>query len=94
MRELEIHLSKEEYSPGDTVAGTLIVRTEDDFECQGARISFRGEEVVRVAVHAGKVTIVHSDMREHTNQTIDMVWDSIIASGETRKEFSFRLPEN
>lgn len=94
MRELEILVSKEEFVPGDTVAGTLNIRTDDDFECQGAHITFRGEEVVKVVVHAGKVTIVHSDMREHANQTIDLVWDSVIASGETRKDFSFKLPEN
>lgn len=94
MRELEILVSKEEYVPGDTVRGTLIIRTDDDFECQGAQITFRGDEVVKVVVHAGKVTIVHSDMREHANHTIDLVWDSIVASGETRKDFSFKLPEN
>lgn len=94
MRELEILLSKEEFIPGDTVNGTLVVRTDDDFECQGVQITFRGDEVAKVLVHAGKVTIVHSETREHANQTLDMVWDSIIPSGETRREFSFRLPED
>ena len=94
MRELEILLSKEEFIPGDTVNGTLVIRTDDDFECQGVQITFRGDEVAKVLVHAGKVTIVHSETREHANQTLDMVWDSIIPSGETRREFSFRLPED
>lgn len=94
MRELEISVSKEQFVPGDTISGNLIVRTEDDFECQGVQITFRGDEVAKVIVHAGKVTIVHSEEREHANQIIDMVWDSIIASGETRREFSFKLPED
>ncbi|MHA2379564.1 MAG: hypothetical protein ACXADS_09805 [Candidatus Thorarchaeota archaeon] len=94
MREVEILLSNEGVVPGDTITGNVIVRTDDDFECQRAYVTLLGEEESKVAVHVGKVTAVHRDTRKHTSQIINLVADSVIPFGESRYDFSFKIPEN
>ncbi len=94
MREVEIILSKETFMPGDTVEGHVLVKTDNDFDCNGMNISFIGEERSRIVIHAGKVTIVYDDDKEHVNDQIELASSTSIPFGETRYDFSFSLPED
>ncbi|MCK4565899.1 MAG: sporulation protein [Candidatus Thorarchaeota archaeon] len=92
MRKIEIQLEDETFAPGSTVEGQVLVTCDDDFKCERLFVSLYGEEVARVVIHVGKVTIVHEDKREHVNDIKDFDDCSMIPVGETRYDFSFTLP--
>ena len=92
MRKIEIQLEDETFSPGSKVEGQVLVTCDDDFKCERLFVSLFGEEVARVVIHVGKVTIVHEDKREHVSDIKDFDDCSMIPIGETRYDFSFTLP--
>ncbi len=92
MRKIEIQLEDETFAPGSKVEGQVLVTCDDDFKCERLFVSLLGEEVARVVIHVGKVTIVHEDKREHVNDIKDFDDCSMIPIGETRYDFSFNLP--
>ncbi len=93
MRDIEIILSKETFIPGDSVEGYVLIRCDDEFKCNSINMSFLGEERTKFVVHTGKVTIVYDDDKEHFNEQIELAPASTIPFGETRYDFSFKLPE-
>lgn len=94
MRKIEIQLKDETLTPDDTVEGHVLVTCNDDFQCERLFVTLFGDEVARVVIHAGKVTIVHEDKREHVNETLDLAECLTIPLGESRYAFSFKLPSN
>lgn len=92
MRKIEIQLEDETFAPGSTVEGQVLVTCDDDFKCERLFVSLYGEEVARVVIHVGKVTIVHEDKREHVNDIQDFDDCSMIPMGESSYDFSFTLP--
>ncbi|MGY5872350.1 MAG: hypothetical protein RTV72_08905 [Candidatus Thorarchaeota archaeon] len=80
--------------PGGRVEGHVLVSCDDDFQCERLLVSLNGEEVARVVIHAGKVTIVHEEKREHISEINDLAECLIVPMGESRYEFSFSLPSD
>ena len=94
MRKIQIQLTDGPLNPGDVVEGHVLVTCDDEFECNRLFISLHGQEVARVVIHTGKVTIVHEEKSDHINQQIDLVVDFTIPMGESLYDFSFTLPSN
>lgn len=94
MRKIEVKLNGDRFVPGEIVKGQVLVICDGDFQCERLFVSLIGEEVARVVIHAGKVTIVHEEKREHINETYDLAECQIIPMGESRYEFSFTLPSD
>lgn len=67
---------------------------DSEFECNRLFISLHGQELARVVIHAGKVTIVHEEKCDHINQQIDLGESLNIPMGESRFDFSFAIPSN
>jgi hypothetical protein len=74
--------------------GQVIVICDDEFQCERLFVSIRGQELARVVVHAGKVTIVHEETREHINHQIDLGEHLTIPMGESHYDFSFAIPSD
>lgn len=92
MRKIAIQLENETFTPGQKVEGHVIVSCDNDFQCEQIHISLKGIELARVVIHAGKVTIVHEEKREHINKTKSLSDSAMIPQGESRYDFSFTLP--
>ena len=92
MRKIEIQLNDETFTPGDAVEGHVLVTCDNDFRCERLHVTLFGEEVARVVIHAGKVTIVHEDKREHVNVIFHLTEGLTIPMGESRYDFSINLP--
>lgn len=92
MRKLAIHIEDQIFTAGDNVDGYVLVTCEGDFKCDRLSISLQGREHSRVVIHAGKVTIVHEEKREHIDQTIELGENLPARIGESRYDFSFTLP--
>ncbi|TFG97691.1 hypothetical protein E4H12_07975 [Candidatus Thorarchaeota archaeon] len=94
MRKIEIQLNKDTYTSGETIEGHILLSCDDDFQCERLSISLLGEEIARVVIHAGKVTIVHEEKREHIDYSIEFGENLTIPMGESRYDFSFTLPSD
>jgi len=92
MRKIEIQLENETFNPGEKVEGHAIITCDNDFQCERIYISLKGIELARVVIHAGKVTIVHEEKREHIERRIELGENLAIPIGESRYDFSFTLP--
>ncbi|MGY5878954.1 MAG: sporulation protein [Candidatus Thorarchaeota archaeon] len=92
MRKIEIKLDEEPLLPGGKVEGYVLVTCDDDFQCERLYVSLFGDERSEVVFHAGKVTIVYREDREHVNEVRDLAECLMVPMGESRYEFSFTLP--
>ncbi|MHA2395618.1 MAG: sporulation protein [Candidatus Thorarchaeota archaeon] len=89
MRKVSIYTEKDQFRPGDEVSGHVVVSTDETFTCNRVILKLRGKEYTHY--QAGKI---------HVNESHDLLDDDItileggaIHSGDTRIEFSFKLPE-
>ncbi|TFH06455.1 MAG: hypothetical protein E4H14_10815 [Candidatus Thorarchaeota archaeon] len=94
MRKLAIQLENETFTPGEKIEGHVIVTCDNDFQCERIHISLKGTELARVVIHAGKVTIVHEEKREHISKTENLADCLTIPQGDSLYDFSFTLPSN
>ncbi|MFX1271037.1 MAG: hypothetical protein ACFFAX_05070 [Promethearchaeota archaeon] len=93
MREISIHLPKEEYSPGERVEGHAIVVCDDDFDCESVNLVFSCTEQSRVVVGSGKHRRVFLEKFEYFAYYLEIFNQSTVMEGETRFEFAFELPK-
>ena len=94
MREISIHLPKEDYSPGERVEGYAIILCDDDFDCESVNLVFSCREQSRVVVGSGKHRRVYLEKHEYFAQYLELRNQARVMEGETRFEFSFELPES
>lgn len=92
VREISLHLQKDEYTPGERVEGYAIVNCDDDFECESVNLTFTCTEQSRVVVGSGKHRRVFLQKEVHFEQFREFASKSRILEGETRYEFSFDIP--
>ena len=92
MRKLQIQIKEQQLEAGETLEGQILITCDDDFQCERLFITLHGRELARVVIHAGKVTIVHEEKRDHIDHCIDLDEDLTIPMGESRYDFSFTLP--
>ncbi|MFW9968465.1 MAG: hypothetical protein ACFFEA_15060 [Candidatus Thorarchaeota archaeon] len=94
MREISLHLPKEEFLPGERIEGQAVVVCDDDFDCESMNLTFSCEELSRVVVSSGKYTRVYREKREHFEKFYELLNQTRVLEGETRIEFAFDIPEN
>jgi len=94
MRKITIQLNDQSLTAGNVVDGHILVTCDDDFQCERLFVSLQGKEQARVVIHAGKVTIIHQEERDHIDHYIDLDENLTIPMGESRYDFSFTLPPN
>ena len=94
MRNIEIQLKNPTLTSGDVAEGQVVLTCDDDFKCEQLYVTIKGRELARVVIHAGKVTVVHEEKRDHINHRIDLGENLSIPMGESRYDFSFQLPSN
>lgn len=85
-----IYTEKNQFMPGEEVSGHVVVSTDKSFTCNRIILKLRGKEYTHY--QAGKVHV------SETHQIMDedlTIWEGgDIHSGDTKFEFSFRLPED
>lgn len=94
MREISLHLPKEEFSPGERIEGHAVVFCDGDFDCESVNLTFCCEELSRVVVSSGKYTRVYREKREHFEKFQELLNQTRVLKGETRIEFALDIPEN
>ncbi len=94
MREIQIHLKRENYSPGDRIEGNVIVVTDDSFECNAVNLRFTAIERSRVVKGSGKHRRVYVEELTHSDQSLELKGETVIQEGQTRYEFAFDLPQD
>lgn len=70
----------------------MLIRCDDDFECNAIHITLLGKEKTHVTIHVGKVTVVYTDEVDHIDEQYEFSGSTRIPSGEHRYEFKFTLP--
>lgn len=89
MREVSIYTEKDQFRPGDEVSGHVVVTTDNTFTCNRIILKLRGKEYTHY--QAGKIHV--SETHELLDDDITIWEGGDIHSGNTRIEFSFKLPE-
>ena len=85
-----IYTEKKEFLPGEDVSGHVIVSSDNTFNCNRIILKLRGKEYTHY--QAGKVHVTDTHMTLDEDVTI---WEGgDIHSGDTRFDFSFKLPED
>ncbi|UCH05729.1 MAG: hypothetical protein JSW05_06075 [Candidatus Thorarchaeota archaeon] len=92
MREVSIHLGRRSYAPGDIVEGTVIVLTDEMFDCNSVNLRFLGTEKSRVVRGSGKHRRVYEEELTYFDEFLELEQESTIPEGETRYEFGIELP--
>ncbi|MFW9797640.1 MAG: sporulation protein [Candidatus Thorarchaeota archaeon] len=83
-----MYTERNEFLPGDDVQGHVVVSTDKSFSCNRIILKLRGSEYTHY--QAGKVHVSETHQLLHEDLEI---WEwGDIHSGNTRIEFSFRLP--
>ncbi|MHA2118690.1 MAG: hypothetical protein ACW98J_07200 [Candidatus Thorarchaeota archaeon] len=93
MRELSLHLPKNEYLPGERVEGYAIILCDEDFDCESVNLVFSCQEQSRVVVGSGKHRRVYLEKHEYFEQFLELLNQSRVMEGETRYKFAFDIPE-
>ncbi len=89
MRKVSIYTEKDEFLPGEEVSGHVVVSTDESFTCNRVILKLRGKEYTHY--QAGKVHV--SETHDILKEDITIMEGKDIHSGDTRIEFSFKLPE-
>jgi hypothetical protein len=93
VRELSLHLPKNEYLPGERVEGYAIILCDEDFDCESVNLVFSCQEQSRVVVGSGKHRRVYLEKHEYFEQFLELLNQSRVMEGETRYKFAFDIPE-
>jgi hypothetical protein len=89
MREVTLYTEKPHYSPGDEVSGHVVVSSDNSFTCNRIILKLEGKEYTHY--QAGKVHV--SETHPLLGEEI-VIWEGgDIHSGDTKFEYSFKLPE-
>jgi hypothetical protein len=89
MREVSIYTEREQFNPGDEVSGHVVVSTDETFTCNRIILKLRGKEYTHY--QAGKIHV--SENHDLLDDDITIMEGGDIHSGDTRIEFSFKLPD-
>lgn len=93
MREISIHLSKQEFELGEVVEGYVVIDCDETFDCNRVVIRLRGVETTRVVRGSGKHRRVYIEERVHLERTLVLKEFPIFQEGETGLDFKFELPQ-
>ncbi|UCE10475.1 MAG: hypothetical protein JSW61_00690 [Candidatus Thorarchaeota archaeon] len=94
MPEIRIQLPKENYSPGESVEGYVVVSSDDYFECNAIHLTLKGVESSKVVVSHGKYSTVYAEQNDFLDERVEFPVASGVQAGDTRHEFSFDLPKD
>lgn len=94
MREIQIHLEREKYSPGDRIEGNVIVVTDDSFECNAVNLRFTATERSRVVRGSGNYKRVYVEKQTHLDQFFELEGETVIQEGQTSYDFAIILPKD
>lgn len=89
MREVSIYTERNQFNPGDEVSGHVVVSTDETFTCNRIILKLRGKEYTHY--QAGKIHV--SESHDLLDDDITIMEGGDIHSGDTRIEFSFKLPD-
>ena len=89
MREVSIYTERDQFNPGDEVSGHVVVSTDETFTCNRIILKLRGKEYTHY--QAGKIHV--SESHDLLDDDITIMEGGDIHSGDTRIEFSFKLPD-
>jgi hypothetical protein len=90
MRDVTIYTEKDQFWPGDEISGHILVSTDNTFTCNRIILKLRGEEYTHY--QAGKVHV--TDTHNLLDDDITICEGGDIQSGDTKFEYSFKLPED
>ncbi len=93
MRELQIVLSKSTYIAGETIQGYVLLKCDDAFECNRIPITLIGQIKTRITRSSGNSSTTYRETEDIINETQILFEGGMIFEGNTRYNFSFRLPE-
>jgi hypothetical protein len=94
VREISINLGRGSYAPGERVEGTVIVLSDEMFDCNSVNLRFVGKERSRVVRGSGKHRRVYVEEITLVDQFLELQQESTVQEGETRYEFAFALPQD
>ena len=94
MRELKIVPEKDQYSAGQTVEGTMIVRCDGEFRCNAIHLTFTGREHTKIVESDGENSSTYRQERVYFRTKAEFETECVVAAGETRYPFQFRLPDD
>ena len=94
MTDVEIITTKTQYKAGDSVEGTVIIRSDDDYNHNGIRITFKGMEHTRIVVSHGKHSTTYTEESVYFDETVYLEEAGVMQPGEKRLDFRFLFPDN
>lgn len=93
MKKVEIKLPKKFYEAGETVDGTLIIKSNKEFSCEIIWISFTGIEESRITVGSGRHKREIVEQRDHVREETTIAKKATLQEGENHFNFSFKIPD-
>ncbi|MFW9768243.1 MAG: arrestin family protein [Candidatus Thorarchaeota archaeon] len=94
MRDVEIFTTQTQYRAGDSVEGTVIIRSDDDYKHNGIRITFKGREHTRVVVSHGKHSTTYTEEYVYFDETVYLEEAGVMQPGEKHLDFRFLFPDD
>ena len=94
MTDVEIITTKTQYKAGDSVEGTVIIRSDDDYNHNGIRITFKGREHTRIVVSHGKHSTTYTEEHVYFDETVYLEEAGVMQPGEKHLDFRFLFPED
>ncbi|MBD3405262.1 MAG: hypothetical protein GF411_03885 [Candidatus Lokiarchaeota archaeon] len=93
MKKVEIKLPKKFYEAGETVDGTLIVKSNKEFSCEKIWITFHGLEESRITIGSGRHKHDIIEQRDHVQEQKIIAEKTTLQEGENIYGFSFKIPD-
>jgi hypothetical protein len=94
MRDLEIQTTRISFNPGDDVEGRIVLRCDDEFQCNRLLVRLDGEEQTKVVRGSGENRHVYREKLHHISQEIELLPSSSVPAGEHVHSFVFRIPDD
>ncbi|MHA1772478.1 MAG: sporulation protein [Candidatus Thorarchaeota archaeon] len=94
MRKIDIRLEQTKYSPGSSIQGEVVVKTDKEFEANRVTLEFVGVEEARVVRGAGDSRRVYREKIFHIDEETILHEGVIIPEGTTSFPFEVNIPRN